>query len=79
MAMREFKEPSGKRWTVWNVFPTVAVSGQDAAALLNEDAAEGWLAFQSGREKRRFFRPPSDWESFTDEQLAFLCQHATVC
>ena len=77
MAMREFQGPHGKRWRVWDVFPTVTISGRDAAALLNEDAAEGWLAFQSGQEKRRFYRPPPEWESLTDEQLAFLCTHAT--
>jgi len=78
MAMREFRDATGKRWQVWDVFPTVSISGAGSAAHLNEDAAEGWLAFQSGNEKRRFFRPPGDWETFTDEQLAILCKHATA-
>jgi len=74
MAHREFTDPQGGRWEVWDVYPTVPISGR--AHTLSEDAAEGWLAFQSAREKRRFYRPPPGWAEMTDEQLVFLCRHA---
>jgi len=78
MAHREFRDARGKRWEVWDVFPSQTISGQDPGTLLNEDAARGWLAFRSGQERRRFFGPPPDWDSLSDEQLALLCHHATA-
>lgn len=76
MAHREFVETNGRRWEVWDVYPTVSISG--AGVGPSEDAAEGWLAFQSGREKRRFYRPPPGWAEMTDQQLAILCAHAVA-
>jgi hypothetical protein len=74
MAHREFRDAQGTRWEVWDVFPTTSISG--GVSSLSEDAAEGWLAFQCAREKRRFHRPPPGWDTLTDAQLAFLCAHA---
>lgn len=76
MAHRDFRDPDGRRWEVWDVYPTTGISGHAPNMLLSEDTAEGWLTFQSGREKRRFYRPPPDWETMTDAQLAILCKHA---
>ena len=76
MAHRDFRDPDGRRWEVWDVYPTSSISGHAPGVLLNEDTAEGWLAFQSGREKRRFYRPPSGWEAMSDGELAVLCKHA---
>jgi hypothetical protein len=45
-------------------------------ASLSEQASNGWLAFQSGAEKRRYYGPPPDWEEMTEEQLAELWAQA---
>jgi hypothetical protein len=74
MAHREFKDPKGRAWQVWDVYPTAPISG--LSHRLSEDAAEGWLAFQSGHEKRRFYRPPPEWEAMSAEELSILCRHA---
>ena len=77
MAHRSFTDASGIRWEVWDVHPSLSVDGVSAAgSLLSEEAAGGWLAFQSATEKRRFYAPPEGWDEFTDEQLARLCYHA---
>ena len=76
MAYREFRDSNGRRWEAWDVYPTGSISGHAPGVLLNEDTAEGWLAFQSGREKRRFYRHPDDWQSMTDAELAVLLKHA---
>ncbi|HEX8390951.1 MAG TPA: hypothetical protein VF665_01235 [Longimicrobium sp.] len=77
MAMREFSDARGVQWQVWDVQPTLRVAGgEQPGSLLHEDAAEGWLTFQSASERRRFYQRPPDWESLSDEQLARLCNHA---
>ena len=77
MAHREFTDREGQRWEVWEVQPSISTDGVSAPGLLlGEDAARGWLAFQSARERRRFYMPPEGWESFSEEQLSILCHHA---
>jgi hypothetical protein len=77
MAHREFTDSAGRRWEAWDVKPSISVDGVSAPGkLLGEDAGQGWLAFQSGKERRRFYMPPDDWETFTDAQLSLLLHHA---
>ena len=38
--------------------------------------SHGWLAFESGMEKRRLCPIPSQWESLTDSELACLVSQA---
>ena len=38
--------------------------------------SHGWLAFESGMEKRRLCPIPSQWESLTDAELAALVSQA---
>jgi hypothetical protein len=77
MAHREFTDAAGVLWAVWDVQPSISTDGVSAPGiLLGEDAAQGWLAFQSPTERRRFYMPPANWETFTDAQLAKLLHHA---
>ena len=38
---------------------------------------KGWLAFETGGEKRRLAPYPPDWVGFTDGQLVDLCAQAS--
>ena len=38
----------------------------------------GWLAFECSLERRRYAPPPPGWEQLPDDDLARLCQSATV-
>ena len=52
MAVREFTDSRGVEWRVWDVTPAhmhPVTRGEDYMA----DLQDGWLAFESGREKRR--------------------------
>jgi hypothetical protein len=77
MALREFRDDHGVQWQVWDTQPTLRIFGEAAAAThLHEDAANGWLTFQSSRERRRFFQVPPEWETMPDDELRRLCRHA---
>ncbi|HLM68998.1 MAG TPA: hypothetical protein VK358_15775 [Longimicrobium sp.] len=79
MAHREFTDADGVLWAVWDVQPSISTDGVSAPGiLLGEDAVQGWLAFQSPTERRRFYMPPPGWETFTDAQLIKLCHHAVL-
>ena len=43
----------------------------------NPQFAHGWLAFESGMEKRRLCPIPPQWESLTDAELAALASQAS--
>lgn len=70
MAFREFSDPEGRRWQVWDVMPPLAVGA------VSEDGAGGWLSFQCTAERRRLYQVPPNWDALTDAQLCFLCRHA---
>ena len=39
--------------------------------------SRGWLAFESGQDKRRLAPIPAGWEELTDAELESLCARAT--
>lgn len=77
MAVREFTDSRGVEWRAWDVTPThmhPVTRGEDYMANLQD----GWLVFESGREKRRLEAPyPSDWLTFSIPQLEELCRRAS--
>ena len=77
MAVREFTDRRGVDWRAWDVTPThmhPVTRGEDYMANLQD----GWLVFESGREKRRLEAPyPGDWLSFSIPQLEELCRRAS--
>jgi hypothetical protein len=75
MPMREYIDPTGRKWNVWAVYPTETISGR---IVRDVRAAGGWLAFQSGGERRRFYPPPHDWEALSEERIEALWRNAVV-
>jgi hypothetical protein len=49
---------------------------QEARVLVPEQLQYGWLAFQSGSERRRLAPIPDDWMEMTVEELADLLDRA---
>lgn len=64
MPLREFDDPTGERWRVWDTTPE-RVQGMG-------DFREGWLTFDNGTERRRLAPAPERWSEFPDEQLIQL-------
>ena len=77
MAVREFTDRSGVDWQVWDVTPThlhPATRGEDFMG----DLQDGWLAFQSGPDKRRLEAPyPANWMSLPLSEMEALLERAT--
>ena len=95
MTHRKFKDGLGKKWDVWEVYPSAVeqrMSGEHPAAVetvnglppekrevrirVPSSLQDGWLAFQSGAERRRLAPIPRDWISLDDEALARLLAKA---
>src|SRR3954471_13305237 len=45
-------------------------------STLTSQAADGWLCFERGIDRRRLSPIPSDWEQVTDQQLDAYCSRA---
>ena len=63
----------------WKV--SLTARGSDAVSRehsLPEAFREGWLVFESPREKRRLAPIPANWESLSDQALAALCTRAVT-
>lgn len=64
----------GIEWTIWNVVPgsisRLEKTGVDLAFR------SGWLAFDSGTQKRRLVPVPPGWDALTDGELALLIDRA---
>jgi hypothetical protein len=72
MASRNFSEPNGTQWHVWN---TVPVSG----AVINPGFEKGWLTFESDAGSLRRLAPvPAGWEALSEERLVVLLHSAKV-
>ncbi len=78
MSVREFTDSRGVEWRVWDVTPAhmhPVTRGEDYMATLQD----GWLAFESGAEKRRLEAPyPSAWIALPLRQLEELCRRASL-
>ena len=71
MPLREFLDRDGRPWSAWE---TVPERGDTLAA----EYRDGWLTFQSGRERRRLHPIPAGWSDLSDERLELLCRVATA-
>ena len=76
MASRIFVDQTGRRWQVWEVFPT-ATAGRGVATV-PERLRRGWLAFEGDGLKRRLAPIPDDWAALDDAGLRDLLARATV-
>ena len=69
MAQREIIDALGRAWLVWDVNPSVAVK---------EELRNGWLTFETTRDKRRLTPMPEGWETCSDAELLEMLDKATA-
>jgi hypothetical protein len=67
MAHRAFKDASGQSWEVWDVVPSKWVG---------PTLDGGWLAFQSGDDRRRLSPLPLYWASAPEHELREMLARA---
>jgi hypothetical protein len=71
MAHYRFEDESGRKWSAWEVHLS-------DAANVHPGLREGWIAFESGDEKRRLAPIPAEWESATEDMVRRWCREADV-
>lgn len=77
MAIREYTDSNRVEWSVWDVTPAQMHPLTRDEVFLGE-MHDGWLVFESKREKRRLNAPyPHNWEEFDIPQLEELCAKAS--
>lgn len=64
MPIRDFTDAGGVAWQVWATTP---MRGE-----VRPQFASGWLAFESGSERRRLVPIPTEWEEVEDVRLCEL-------
>lgn len=69
MALREFTDERGRRWRAWETRP-------GRTDHVQEDYADGWIAFECDEEKRRFAPAPQGWDEQPPERLRLLLRCA---
>lgn len=76
--VREFSDPSGRVWQVWEVPPEQLDASKPGAYAGNYET--GWLAFEAvdGLERRRLPRYPREWRALGDVAIAELCRDAEL-
>jgi len=79
MATRAFRDSAGVEWLVWHVTPGQHTrrAGRGVTTLPDE-LADGWLCYESGVGKRRFYPVPPNWETLADRELEILCRAAVA-
>ncbi len=77
MALREFTDPNGVAWKVWDVLPERLHPVTRAEDFL-QGYLEGWLVFESadGEQKCRLYPVPANWTELPDEELERLRRSA---
>ena len=77
MAIREYTDSRRIEWRVWDVTPSqMHPLSRDEQFL--EEMHDGWLVFESTREKRRLNAPyPRSWREFDIPHLEELCRMAS--
>ena len=69
MALRDFEDPNGIRWTVWDTVPASTTG-------LTEEYRRGWLTFDNGTDRCRLAPIPADWMELPAERLTLLLRVA---
>jgi hypothetical protein len=70
MSIQEFSDGAGVRWRVWATTPS--------RGNVRPQFAAGWLAFESGSERRRLAPIPIGWMEADDAALCEMLAQATV-
>jgi hypothetical protein len=69
MAMRDFDDQNGTRWTVWDTVPANTTG-------LRDEYRRGWLTFDNGTDRCRLAPIPADWADLPAERLTLLLRVA---
>ncbi len=77
MPLREFTDRNGEEWKVWDITPERLHPSTRVGDYL-QGFVDGWLVFETadGRDKRRLYPVPVNWEELSDEALDLLCARA---
>lgn len=77
MPLREFTSRDGEEWKVWDITPERLHPSSRAGDYL-QGFVDGWLVFETadGRDKRRLYPVPVDWNELSVEALELLCSRA---
>lgn len=92
MAHRTVRDQLGREWDVWEVVPTAVErrmakaparaarlerrKAQELRVVVPDSLQKGWLAFQSGKDRRRLAPIPRDWQDMTSDELLELLSQA---
>jgi hypothetical protein len=78
MAVREFRDATGRGWRAWDVKPEAIHPPTKAEDYLAECYTTGWIVFEtmSGDDKRRLAPYPSTWTEESEEGLRRLLARA---
>ena len=77
MAVRDVVDEKGTKWKVWLV-SAASIHPRTAAEDFLGDYADGWLCFESDKERRRLARFPQDWDKLPDKALIGLIKTAQI-
>lgn len=77
MAVRDVRDENGTPWRVWAVMAS-SIHPKTAAEDYLGEYSEGWLCFESPKERRRLARFPQDWDRLPDKELLRLVKSAEV-
>lgn len=77
MAVRDVVDEDGTPWKVWEVVSS-AIHPKTAAEDFLGEYSDGWLCFESPKQRRRLARFPQDWGLLPDKQLLKLLDDAEV-
>ena len=79
MALREFTDPAGRQWRVWDVTAD-AIHPATRSEDYMRDYLDGWLAFESidGQVKCRLTPIPAGWSSASIDRLVYWLHNAAT-
>ena len=74
--MRNFRDPSGSDWTVFEVRRQMSTKGD--WSYLPNGYSNGWLCFENATSKKRLVRYPERWREFKPPAHLGFFTHTTL-
>ena len=75
---RRFVDARGTEWEVWEVGARLTMADAPPPRPRRGPADTPCLRFESATQRRRLAPYPARWEALTTDELAALCQAATL-
>ena len=73
--MKTFRDVDGIEWTVTEIAAS-ALAALPRSSLRHPEFKDGWLLFQSERQRKRLAPYPKEWRSLSAEELSQLSREA---